>query len=317
MTPTIYFNGEFLPADDAHVSVHDGGWLHGAGLFETMRAEGGRVFRLESHMSRLMQSAAKLLRPFGREDLPSRVDFLDLLERNELKVARVRMTVSAGPVTGVGPALQTTDAEKARTAETVRTPARRDLHSATTADPAKATVCVSASSLSPPPAKTYETGVRVVICDHRQSPTDPLAGHKTTAYLGRLLALRDAQRARCMEALWFTTESLLAEGSISSVFIVKKDVLKTPPLDTPVLPGITRGIVLDIARDAKIETRECPLTIDDLLDADELLLTNSIMQVMPVVRVEKRDIADGHVGPVAKRLLEAYRQLVRKECAAE
>ncbi|MHC4696003.1 MAG: aminotransferase class IV [Planctomycetota bacterium] len=311
MTPTIYFNGEFRPADDAHVSVQDGGWLHGAGLFETMRAEGGRVFRLESHMARLMQSAAKLLRPIGREDLPSRVDFLDLLERNELKVARVRMTVSAGPMTGVEPAAQTTDAVRART------PARRDLHSAATADPTKATVCASASPLSPPPAQTYETGVRVVICDYRQSPSDPLAGHKTTAYLGRLLALRDAQRARCMEALWFTTASLLAEGSISNVFIVKKDVLKTPPLDTPVLPGIARGIVLDIARDAKIETRQCPLTIDDLLEADELLLTNSIMQVMPVIRVEKRDIAGGRVGPVAKRLLEAYRQLVRKECAAE
>ncbi len=246
------------------------------------------MFRLESHVSRLMRSAPKLLRPIAREDLPSRVDFLDLLQRNELKVARVRMTVSAG-------AMQThTDAEDA-----------------------PITVCISAAKLAPPDTKLYETGVQVVICNFRLSPSDPLAGHKSTAYLSRLLALREAQRARCMESLWFTTANRLAEGSISNVFVVKDKILKTPPLDTPVLPGIARGIVLELAADLKMETHEQPLTIDDLLDADEVLLTNAVIQVMPVTRVEKRDIAGGGVGPIAKQLFEAYRNLVRKECGTQ
>ena len=164
------------------------------------------------------------------------------------------------------------------------------------------------------PHDFYERGVHVAICTFRVSPSDPLAGHKTTSYLPRLLALRDAQQARCVEALWFTTANRLAEGSISNVWIVRDGVLKTPPLDTPVLPGLARGVVLEIAKEIGIETRSCPLTIDDLLDADEVLLSNAIMQVMPVIRVERRDIGTARVGPIAKRLLEEYRRLVRREC---
>ena len=288
MTSNVYFNGEFLSGAEAKVSVYDGGWLHGAGLFETMRAENGRVFRLESHLARLMRSATTLMRPLQRDELPSRVDFLELLQRNDLKVARVRLTVSAGSMQG-------------NTEEQGQ----------------PLTVCATASPLPPPQTGLYETGAPVVVCSFRQSPSDPLAGHKTTAYLPRLLGLREAQRARCMEALWFTTANRLAEGSISNVFVVAKGMLKTPPLDTPVLPGIARGVVFELAKSAGIDTEEQPLTIDDLLDADEVLLTNAIMQVMPVIRVEKRDIAEGRVGPVARQLLEAYRDLVRKECGGE
>ena len=117
-----------------------------------------------------------------------------------------------------------------------------------------------------------------------------------------------------MESIWFTTANHLAEGSISNVFVVHDGTLKTPPLDTPVLPGIARSVVLEIAREEAIETVECPLTIDNLLDADEILLTNAIMQVMPVIRVENHDISHGRVGLMAKRLLDQYRQRVRKEC---
>jgi branched-chain amino acid aminotransferase len=288
VTSFVYFNREFLPESEAKVGIDDGGWLHGAGLFETMRAEDGRIFRLESHMERLMCSAEKLLRPIPREDLPSVDDLHGLLERNELKTARVRMTVSAGSMR-IGPE----------------------------ADEAGLNVCVTASKLTAYPSKMYESGIDVIICGFRQSPTDPLVGHKTTAYLPRLLALREAQRARCLEAIWFTTSNQLAEGSISNVFVVSKGVLKTPPLHTPVLPGIARRVVLEIARRVGLEMQECTLTINDLLDADEVFLTNTIMQVMPVVRVEKHTIGDGHVGPLAKRLRKEYVKLVREECRGE
>jgi len=278
----VYLNGEFVPISLATVSVTDGGWLHGAALFETMRAENGRVFRLESHVGRLLRSAAKLLRPVDRAELPSRVDFLDLLERNELKLARVRMTVSAGAL-----------ADEERTGFTV---------------------CVTASPLAPPDAQLYQSGVAVVICNFKVAPSDPLAAHKTTAYLARLLALRQTQSLKCAEALWFTTGNHLAEGSITNVFIAKNGLLTTPPESTPVLPGIARGIILDLARQADVSVRETPITIDDLFDADEVMLTSSIIQVLPVIRIEKHDVGDGLVGPLARRLLEAYRALVRKEC---
>ena len=228
------------------------------------------------------------MRPIRREELPSRVDFLDLLERNELPVARVRVTVSAGSMQG--------DPE---------------------AEARPLTVCVTAAPLAPPPEVVYENGVQVVITKHRVSPSDPMAGHKTIAYLPRLLGLREAQRAGCMEALWFTTSKYLAEGSISNVFVVHHGVLKTPPLDTPVLPGVARGAVLELAHQAGIEAEECPLSIDDLLDAEEVFLTNVIMQVMPVVRVEKHDIGDHRVGPQTRQLSKLFQDLVRKECGGE
>ncbi len=289
MTETVYLDGAFVPRASAVVSVFDGGWLHGAGLFETMRAENGRIFRLESHLERLRRSAEKLLRPIQRADLPSQDEFGELLKRNGLKAARVRLTVTA---------------QEARKQEGKE--ARDEL-----------TVCVTATRLEGYPAGLYESGVRAAICDFRQSPSDPTAGHKTTGQLPRLLGLREATRAGCMEALWFTPTNELAEGSISNVFVVREGVVKTPPLDTPVLPGIARGVVLSIAKQISIEAREVRLTINDLLDADEVFLTNAIMQVIPVIRVEKRDIGDGRVGPVAKRVLGEYRNLVRKECRAD
>ena len=285
MTATVYFNGAFVPAEDARVSVYDGGWLHGAGLFETMRAEGGRVFRLESHVERLRRSAGALLTPMERSDLPHEEAFRELLDRNMLKDARVRLTVSAG-----------------------------SMREAEEGDVGRLTVCATASPLSGYAAKLYDRGVQAAVCDFRQSPSDPLAGHKTTSYLPRLLGMRLAQQKRCMEAIWFTTRNQLAEGSISNVFVVRDGVLKTPPLDTPVLPGIARGLVLEFASKFGIECEQCPLWIEDLLDADEVLLTNAIMQVMPVIRVERHDIGDGRVGPIAKRLHEEYRRRVCEEC---
>jgi len=288
MTATVYLNGAFVSEQEAHVSVYDGGWLHGAGLFETMRAERGCVFRLESHLERLRRSANAILTPMERSDLPDETVFKELLERNSLNEARVRMTVSAG-----------------------------SMREADEGDLRRLTVCATTSPLSGYPAELYDRGVPVAVCDFRQSTTDPLAGHKSTAYLPRLLSLRQAQQKHCMEAIWFTTHNELAEGSITNIFIVRSGVLKTPPLDTPVLPGISRELVLQIASEFLIECEQCALSIDDLLDADEVLLTNVIMQVMPVMRVEKHDIGHGRVGPIGKRLLQEFRRQVQQECVQE
>ena len=98
------------------------------------------------------------------------------------------------------------------------------------------------------------------------------------------------------------------------MFIARNGVIKTPPLDTPVLPGIARATVLELAPRAGHAVEETPLSIDDLLDADEVFLTNAILQIMPVIRVERHDIGKGRVGPIARKLLDEYRTLVKKEC---
>jgi branched-chain amino acid aminotransferase len=287
MTGTVYLNGEFVPRDGARVSVDDSGFLHGAGLFETMRAAAGRVFRLDRHLDRMVRSAEALHMPIERSVLPRSEDFESLLERNELLSGRVRLTVTCGSVFGHG--------------DTAPAP----------------TVCATVTGQADYPADQYKTGVAVLIARQQVSPTDPLAGHKTTNYLPRLLALRAAQGNRCSEALWFTPQNLLAEASVSNVFIVRDGGVATPPVETPVLPGIARATVLELCARDGIPADERALTIDVLLDADEVFLTNSIMQVMPVVRVERRDIGSGRPGPVAGQLLAAYRDLVVKECGGD
>ncbi|MFQ5489075.1 MAG: aminotransferase class IV [Phycisphaerae bacterium] len=292
MSDTILFNGEFIEADQAKLSVWDGGWLHGAGLFETLRARGGRVFRLEAHLSRLMASAQKLLFPIDRSDLPSAGDFAELLKVNDTPQARVRLTVSAGPVLGesVGD-------------ETGHRP--------------KLTVCVTTTPFVPYPESHRRGGMTVCIHRTKTSPDDDTAGHKTTCFLPRLLALRDAHARGCNEALWFTTANLLAESCVSNVFLVKDATLFTPPVETPVLPGITRSIVLELAGDQGLAVEQKPLTIDALLDADEVFLTNSIMEIMPVCRVEKREIGSGKPGPIAAALQAAYLGVLEKECPSD
>ena len=275
-----------MPSSEAVIGIYDGGFLHGGGLFETMRAEHGKVFRLDQHLGRLRRSAARLLSPLADDALPDAAVLSDLLERNQLESARIRLTVTAGQLRG----------ERAEQA----TP----------------TILATAASLSGYPAQLYQQGVAVIVCSYRLSASDPLAGHKTTSYLPRLLGLHEAQQARCMEAIWFTTGKHMAEGCISNVFVVRDGAIRTPPLSTPVLPGIARGVVLEIAKDCSLKAEETPLGIDDLLDAQEVFLTNSLMQIMPVIRVEKREIGGARVGEVARRLFTEYRKVVEKECAA-
>ncbi len=285
MKPVVYLNGEYVSAKSARISVYDGGWLHGAGLFETMRAENGCVFRLGRHMDRLRASSEQLLSPLDRSLLPSAEAFSELMSRNESVEARVRLTVSAG-----------------------------DMNEAGAAEQPNLTVCATAAPLSAYPKELYEQGISVMVSRGRQSATDPLAGHKTTNYLSRLIAMNEAIRHGCGEALWFTPENLLAEGSISNVFVVKGDKVSTPPLDTPVLPGIAREVVLELCGTQEFEHAERAINVNDLLDADEVFLTNSIMQVMPVRSVEQKEIGDGKPGPITKGLMVAYRLLVDREC---
>ena len=280
----VYLNGEIVPAADAKISVFDGGFLHGVGLFETMRTYNGVAFRYDAHIERLTTSAKALGLPL-RDDLSAWKRGLDdLLSANGLRDARVRITYSAGSV-------------------------RRPTDVA-----AEPTVLIVAAPFEPYPSDHYDKGVGVTITDWRQGRHDPLCGHKTLTYFARLLSLQEAIRRGCSEPIWFTTENLLAEGATSNVFVVKANVVKTPPLDTPILAGVSRAVAIECATAAKISCQEIPLTVNDLLDADEAFLTSSTREVMPICRVERKPIADEKPGPITRKLLALYRQVVAREC---
>jgi branched-subunit amino acid aminotransferase/4-amino-4-deoxychorismate lyase len=286
MNELVYLNGRFLPATEARIGIYDGGFLHGAGLFETMRADFGEVFRFDRHVDRLLASAEKLGLPIERPDLPLTRDMSELLARNGLETARVRMTVTVGSMH----------------------------HASASSGTPPLTVCVTAGELAPYPPEMLARGVSVMICAFTQNTSDPLAGHKTINYLPRLIALRNAQKFQCAEALWFTPQNYLAEGCVSNVFVVKDGRLATPPLNTPVLPGVTRAALLEIANESDLVVEEKRLDINNLLDADEVLLTNSSMLVLPVCRVEKKDIGTGKPGPIAHSLREELLRTIRSEC---
>ena len=276
----VFLNGEIIDSADAKLSVFDSWFLYGSGLFETMRATDGKVFRIDDHIDRMFTSAKELGMAIGGEKKYIHDAVYNTLDANELKFARIRLTVSNGPM---GP-----DEES------------------------KPTVLVTATEFQAYPPEYYTKGVRVLLTDHRQNPADPLCGHKSTCYNARLIALKDAQKKQATEALWFTTENKLAEGCVSSVFIVKDDKLFTPPLNTPVLDGIARKTVLELAKEQGIETEEKELFINDLLQADEVFITNVIMLMLPVTTVEAHAIGDGKTGAITKNLLEQFQKLTTK-----
>ncbi|MHC4444581.1 MAG: aminotransferase class IV [Planctomycetota bacterium] len=278
MKQKVYNDGKIMDLTQATISVSNPGVLHGVGLFETLRAYDAKPFRLQEHIDRMKASAEKLHIPVEEviEQIPPAIG--QVLEANQIKNARVRFTV-------VPP--NSWD-EKSR-----------------------GILLVAAQQLTGYPPQLYEKGMTVYVCNqYRQSSNDPLVGHKTTSYFPRLIALREAQQRQCGEALWFTPDNLLAEGCISNIFLVKDKKLLTPPEHTPILPGITRATVLELAQNNDLSAELVPCTVEQLLDADEVFLTNSIMEIMPVTNIERSPIADEKPGPITKQLHELYKQLI-------
>jgi branched-chain amino acid aminotransferase len=294
-----WLNGSFVDEDAASISIRDTGLLHAAGVFTTMRAYGGRVFMIERHLARIRESCEALFVPLQQKDAAIADAAAELLSRNELLDARLRLTVTRGRAT------------------------QDPLHGMRL----EPTVLLTAAPLEPYPQEYYQKGMTVIVLDEQKlNPYDLQAGHKTLNYFSRLAALREANRRQAGEALWFNVHNYLQCGSITNVTIVKDGRLHTPPTNeelrdesvrqrttypkSNVLPGITRSVVFDLAAEAGIEVERRGLTINDLLDADEVFVTNSNMGIMPVCRVERKPIGADKPGPITLGLMERYARLV-------
>ena len=294
----IWLNGNFVDEAQASVSLRDTGLLHGAGVFTTMRSYDGRVFGIDQHLKRMRDSCEALFIPLQQKDEMLSAAASELLTRNDLADARLRLTVTRGT-------------------------AQQDPLHGTHLQP---NVFITAGPLEPYPAEFYERGLTVIVLDEEKlNPYDLQAGHKTLNYLSRLAALREANRRGAGEALWFNVHNYLQSGSISNVFIVKDNTIITPPTNVElrdpkvaaatkypksnVLPGVTRAAILEIAEREGIPVQLACIDINQLLDADEVFLTNSIMQVMPVCRIERKAIRADRPGDVTNRLAQAYQNL--------
>ncbi|MCY2950633.1 MAG: aminotransferase class IV [Planctomycetota bacterium] len=299
---SVWLNGNFVEDSAAAVSLHDAGLLHAAGVFTTLRASGRKVFRIGDHLKRLRRSCEILFIPLQYKDEGLGEVVRELLAKNGLADARIRVTVTRGMVE------------------------QDPLHG----QKLRPTVFVTATAVEGYPPDYYERGMTVVVLDEQKlNPYDVQAGHKTLNYFSRLNALREASARGAGEALWFNVHNYLESGSISNVFVVKNGVVTTPPTwvdlqekavaeacpyaKAAALPGITRGAVMELARKNSLELRVGAITINELLEADEVFLTNSVMGVMPVCRIERHGIAEDRPGEVTRRLAE----LLAEEMASD
>jgi branched-chain amino acid aminotransferase len=299
MANYTWLNGAFLDESTASISLRDTGLLHAAGVFTTTRSFNGHVFRLDRHLQRLRASCDALFIPLQYNDEQLTEALRELLERNDLLDARLRLTVTRGFATN------------------------DPLHGMRL-DP---TVFLTAAAVEAYPSEYYQRGMTAMVLDEQKlNPYDIQAGHKTLNYFSRLSALREATRRGAGETLWFNVHNYLQSGSVTNVFIVKDGALLTPPtqdelrdLQPPasysrsnVLPGVTRGAVIDVARSLGIDVRASVIDINQLLEADEVFITNSIMLIMPVCRIERKAIGDDKPGPVTIRLSQGLREMIEQ-----
>ena len=284
MPRIVFMNDRLVPEDEARVSVFDHGLLYGDGVFEGMRSYAGRVFRMEAHLDRLWDSARSIALeiPMTTEAVAKAVN--DTLAANKLPDGYVRLVVTRGAGTlGLDP--------------------NRTSHPQ---------VIVIADTISLYPRELYERGLRIVTAATQRSHPAALSPQiKSLNYLNNIMAKLEGLQAGCVEALMLNHKGEVAECTADNVFAVRKGAVLTPPPDAGILEGITRCAVMDLAHSASIPCREATLTRHDLYTADEVFITGTAAEVVPVVEIDGRKIGAGVPGPVTTRLAADFHKHVR------
>ncbi len=281
----IYLDGKFVDEEEAKISVFDHGYLYGDGIFEGIRAYHNSVFRLQEHVDRLYDSAKaiNLVIPVEKEQMSEII--LDSCRQNGLKDAYIRVVVSRG---------------------------KGDLG----LDPRKCpvpTVACIASTISIYPEEMYEKGLEVItVPTRRNGPEGVNPRVKSLNYLNNIMAKIEANMAGVPEAILLNQEGYVAECTGDNIFIVKNGILKTPATHLGILEGVTRNEVIAIARKEGIEVQETTFTRYDVFVADEVFLTGTAAELIPVVKVDDRIIADGRPGPLFHKLLQQFRESVKE-----
>ncbi len=284
MSLKIYISGKFYAKEDAKISVYDHGLLYGDGIFEGLRSYGGKVFRLQEHLVRLYESAKAiwLTIPISIEQMTKDVN--ETLKVNNLSDAYIRLVVTRGSGSlGLDPNR--------------------------TSDPQ---VIIIADKITLYPPEFYEKGLDIITASTiRNHPAALSPRIKSLNYLNNILAKIEGLRAGCIEALMLNSKGEVAECTGDNIFLVRHKQLLTPPIDAGILEGVTREAVIEAARAAGMEVREIPLTRHDVYVADEVFLTGTAAEVIPVVKIDNRAIGNGEPGPVTRDLMKRFREMTR------
>ena len=283
MSLQVYINGKFYAKEDAKVSVYDHGLLYGDGVFEGIRSYSGKVFRIEEHVERLYQSARAIMLeiPMTPEKLAE--DIYETLRRNNFTDAYIRLVVTRGAGSlGLDP-FRTSDPQ----------------------------VIIITDKIALYPAEYYEKGLELITASTiRNHPAALSPRVKSLNYLNNIMAKVEGLQAGCVEALMLNHKGELAECTGDNIFLVRQGRLQTPPIDAGILEGITRNAVIELAQQMGMACDQIPLTRHDVFIADECFLTGTAAEVIPVVKLDKRPIGGGAVGPITQQLIVAFKKLV-------
>ncbi|HKW86021.1 MAG TPA: aminotransferase class IV [Nitrospiraceae bacterium] len=275
----VFLNDRFVERKEATVSVFDRGFLYGDGVYETLRAYSGRIFMLSKHLARLQRSGhlIGLDIPIPEKDWPALLN--EAISRNGLSDAYLRITISRGEgEIGLDPSL-------------CRHP----------------TVVIVVLPFQPYPRHLFREGVSLTIAHIRRNLPTALPPHvKSLNFLNNILAKREALQAGAFDALMLNADGHLAECTTSNLFFVRAGRLCTPSVACGILDGITRAVVLQIAREQGIPVEEGAYAAEALKQADECFLTNTSMEIMPVREVDKVPVGSGQPGPLTTRLQELF-----------
>jgi len=281
----IYIDGTIVPEAEAKISVLDHGLLYGDGVFEGIRVYDGKVFRLEEHLERLDQSARSIMMylTWSQEELTQAV--VETVRANELRDAYVRLIVTRG-IGDLG-----LDPQKCENPSLI----------------------VIATGIQLYPQRFYEEGLKIIFSSVQRMPgtaLDPQA--KTLNYLNSIQAKIEAKSAGVHEAIMLNSSGYVVECTADNIFVCRRGRLSTPPANCGALEGITRGVVIELCQRLNIPLELPLLTKHDIYTAEECFLTGTAAEVVPVVQIDGRQVGDGKVGPVTRRLMEAFREETRE-----
>jgi branched-chain amino acid aminotransferase len=280
----IYIDGKFYSEPHAKISVFDHGLLYGDGIFEGIRAYHGRVFKLKEHIDRLFHSAKAILLtlPVSRAEIMRAV--VATCRRNQIRDGYIRLVVTRG-VGGLG-----------------LNPNRCK----------RPSVIVIADKIQLYPQEFYERGLEIItVATVRNLHSALNPAIKSLNYLNNILAKIEANNGGCEEAIMLNAEGFVSECTGDNIFIVKGHALLTPPLSAGALYGITRNVVIELAKDLGISTAETNLTRYDLFNADECFLTGTGAELIPVVKIDGRVIGSGRPGRTTRTFVKKYRELTQ------
>jgi branched-chain amino acid aminotransferase len=287
MDKWVFLNGQFIPCENAHVSIYDHGFLYGDGAFEGIRAYHGKAFKLAPHVDRLYNSLKALWieLPYGREQFAANIE--KLVEMNGVTDGYIRVTVSRGVTLGLDP-------------KNIK---------------GEPTVVISTDKLSLYPKSMYEDGLVVVTVATRVANPQVLEPRIKSLgkYLCNIQAKIEANQVGAGEGLMLTEDGYVAECTGDNIFFAKSGVVYTPPAFLGILEGITRQTAMDLLREMGIEVVEKVFTRFDLYTADESFLTGTAAEVIPMVKLDDRLVGDGKPGPLTRKLMTAFHAYVAKQ----